>query len=306
MNNEKITKDFKEILGNYPYQIGVGKSKNKKDILSSLWDNGSRLIDLGCSFPGKNTDLINTFIEDKEDIVLCQQLPLNDGGIFNKYGTHIYEMDEEQLKLVIDNIIQEQLSSNNVEFYHIYLIHSIFSTRFFDNIVDDINLYIRIFNILKSYKEKGIFQHLGFSASIDYNLLSTFIFKLQGTGLIEHIDVAMVSYNILSYNVNAIRQNYNIDIWDSPNVEGLRLLKDNNFTIICMTPFERGKVLEAIDKCPEMGYTLENITYDAYSYILNCKYIDYILIGTSSLNHLEEIYNTYKTFSAIKTMEGSR
>ena len=124
--------------------------------------------------------------------------------------------------------------------------------------------------------------------------------------MIEHIDVAMVSYNILSYNVNAIRQNYNIDIWDSPNVEGLRLLKDNNFTVICMTPFERGKVLETIDKCPRMGYTLENITYDAYSYILNCKYIDYILIGTSSLNHLEEIYSTYKTFSAIKTMEGSR
>lgn len=306
MNNEKITKDLKEILGSYPYQIGVGKSKNKKDILSSLWNNGSRLIDLGCSFPGKNTDLINTFIEDKEDIVLCQQLPLNDGEIFNKYGTHIYEMDEEQLKLVIDNIIQEQLSSNNVEFYHIYLIHSIFSTRFFDNIVDDINLYIRIFNILKSYKEKGIFQHLGFSASIDYNLLSTFIFKLQSVGLIEHIDVAMVSYNILSYNVNAIRQNYNIDVWDSPDIKGLRLLKDNNFTVICMTPFERGKVLEIINKCPEMGYTLDNITYDTYSYILNCKYIDYILIGTSSLNHLEEIYSTYKTFSAIKTMEGSR
>ena len=31
MNNEKITKDFKEILGSYPYQIGVGKSKNKND-----------------------------------------------------------------------------------------------------------------------------------------------------------------------------------------------------------------------------------------------------------------------------------
>lgn len=288
--------DFKDLLGTYPLQIGVGNKKNKEIILDSLWNSGSRLIDLGCSYPGKNNDIINNFISNKQDFVLCQQLPLEDSEIFKKFGFHIYEASDSQLESVIDNIIQKQLENNNVDFYHIYLIHSIFSSRFFENIQDDINLYIRIFNILKTYKENGIIQHLGFSTSIDFDTLELFIFKLQSAKLINIVDVAMVPYNLLSYNILTIRNLLKLNVWDSPGLEGLELLKNNNFTTLCMTPFERGLISEYINILPELGYNINNISENAYGSLFNCEYLDYILLGTSSMEHLSEIYEAYNKF----------
>ena len=288
--------DFKDLLGTYPLQIGVGNKKNKEIILDSLWNSGSRLIDLGCSYPGKNNDIINNFISNKQDFVLCQQLPLEDSEIFKKFGFHIYEASDSQLESVIDNIIQKQLENNNVDFYHIYLIHSIFSSRFFENIQDDINLYIRIFNILKTYKENGIIQHLGFNTSIDFDTLELFIFKLQSAKLINIVDVAMVPYNLLSYNILTIRNLLKLNVWDSPGLEGLELLKNNNFTTLCMTPFERGLISEYINILPELGYNINNISENAYGSLFNCEYLDYILLGTSPMEHLSEIYEAYNKF----------
>lgn len=298
-------KDFKSILGNYPIQMGVGKSINKEEILNSLWARGSRLIDLGCSYPGKNTKIINNFISDKQDeIVLCQQFPLEDEYLFKKTNIHIYEATDEELKYIVDTIIKEQMTENNVEFYHIYTLHSIFSNRFYSDIRDEMKLYTRVFRVLKEYKDKGIIQHIGFSASIAFNILADFIYYLQEESLITDIDVALVSYNILTYNVTIIRQLYNLDVWDSPDITGLRLLKDNNFTIICINPFERGLVKDYVLANPNSGYDLENLTYSAYNYIFHCKYIDYVLIGTTSIDHLNEIYQTYDSIPADTILIG--
>ena len=100
--------DFKNILGKFPLQIGVGCTKNKKVVLDTLWDKGCRLIDLECSFEGENDKILNNFIKDKKDFVLCQQFPLWDEDIYKETNIHIYEADDNQLEYIVDTIINKQ------------------------------------------------------------------------------------------------------------------------------------------------------------------------------------------------------
>lgn len=116
---------------------------------------------------------------------------------------------------------------------------------------------------------------------------------------INDIDFTFVPFNFLSYN-SENRSIYNIDIKDTPGEMGLSLLKTFKLTTISINPFEGG-LLNKVIPIYEKEHSYINLKVVNYKSILDCNNIDYILLGSSNLEHLKEIEYIYNA----KTQAGN-
>jgi hypothetical protein len=287
--------DIFDKLGNYRLQIGQSTLKSLESS-NLLYSSGSRLVDLGFSTePNEN---INNFLKDKKDIVICKRLSLDDDIIYKETGNHIYDTDDSILENTIDKVFNKQLSLYNMESFPVYIVSDLFSKKYYKYIEDEMLLYSRILSVLQSYKAKGLIQHLGFSITSDYSTLETFIQSLPDS-LSNDIDIALVPFNILSYNSDN-KNIYKKSIKDSPGERGIDLLKSKGYVVISTNPFEGG-VINDIKEDYNKKYSYVNLTVSNYKTIFDCKNIDFTFLGSNSKEHIENIlYIYYAKIAAIR------
>lgn len=277
--------DLSKLLGKYKLQIG--ENVKSKEAFNYLWSKGSRLIDLG-PYDNSNNDL---YLEHKEDCIFCKQFSLNDEYVYNETGYHIYDTDDNILSSAIDKIFQKQLKLYDLKFFHMYIVTDIFKENYYRLPEENLILYNRIFNILKGYKQKGLIKHIGFIADFNYQNLKIFmneVFK----NFIGDIDFTFIPFNFLSYN-SENRDIYKIDIKDTSGETGLCLLKTFKLTTISINPFEGG-VLNKVIPIYEKKYPYANLKVMNYKSIFGCSNIDYVLLGSSNIEHIKEAISIYE------------
>jgi predicted aldo/keto reductase-like oxidoreductase len=145
----------------------------------------------------------------------------------------------------------------------------------------------RIGKILAKLKTEGLIKKIGFSAHLKYELLYYWVEEMEKAFGPEFLQVAMVSFNILNDKKdNWLAKFYNITVWDAAGKEGIDYLKSKNMTLIDMMPTESGRIGQV-----SMNQDWFNW---AHRYIRDYSSMDYVLLGSHYIKHLEPAVKIYK------------
>lgn len=277
-------------------EVILGGCEFTPETLRYAYDKGVRTFDLGFGYQGEGVadvmfgDWYKT-LEKKDDIKVINKFPLFDKIFKTKFGISLYSADDNQLEDIIRKTISIQMERNGVNKYYAYLLHAVFDGKytFGYNTKKDLDLYKRVVGILVKLKKEGLIENIGFSAHVDFNLLYYFVNEIDPKG--DIFDIAMVSYNILNekgssaMNPPALAKHYNIMVWDAPGLEGVKLLKEKGYKVLDMMPTESGRI--------SFLSTSKDWFDWAFRFVRDCKYVDSILAGTSSIKHLQQILDIF-------------
>ena len=277
-------------------RVGLGGCELPEDqekansLISYAIDNGVNFFDEGWRYGGevhKSEKILGIYLKNnpsvRENILVCDKLPIYE-DIFNRFGYNGNNIEE-----VFDKILNEQLEVLNTDYLDIYMIHAIDDAPFMTE-----DKYFSAIAWMLKKKEEGKIKNIGFSAHIDLYKLNYYI-DLFEEKFGKCIDVVMLAYNIFSGS-DWVTEQANIHVLENPGAKGIELCKKHGIKVISMMPLESGRALEIshdktfIDWC--------------YSFIFDNKNIISTIAGTSSVKHLEQIFETCKkNFILLKKKE---
>lgn len=267
-------------------RVGLGGCELPEDqekansLISYAIDNGVNFFDEGWGYGGaihKSENILGAYLKNnqkiREKILICDKLPIYE-NIFNQYGYNGNNIEE-----VFEKIFDEQLKALNTDYLDIYMIHAIGDAPFMTE-----DKYISAINWMLKKKEEGKIKNIGFSAHINLYKLNYYI-DLFEEKFGKCIDVAMLAYNVFSGS-DWVGEQTQIAVWENPGAKGIELCKKHGIKVISMMPLESGRVLKIshdksfIDWC--------------YSFVLDNKNISSTIFGTSSIKHLEQVFDVCK------------